>query len=401
MKKNNWEEAEIENLLKELPSIKDSRSKEEIYRLINRGRPVKKQKTWAYPALAGIAALLILALITPSLYNSMDSAQYENSASDMAMESADAGSAKNEITALPESGKENTEAKDSSFKDTANQENSNMLAAEAPNRTNVYKEDLQSYDVLTYGLVTPDAVTVPVSVLIEKKSNAEWLERYKSVSQVIPEQSWGFEDYYPLAGSLELIENNQLTYTVADKELNNDGGTGEQLLIDSLLTALQVTDNTTINLRTKEGKVPSFSHLGEVAEINKADNNKRGYYSYTLKNGETYLVPGETRFDTMADALKGMTASPNSLYEAVIPDHIQPVLTEEKSLLTIGFQENLLLKDSPEENDSLFIEGILLTAKEFGFEEVLFQNIENPDWKGFDFSNAISVPVSPNKKILN
>jgi hypothetical protein len=401
MKKNNWDETEIENLLREMPSLKDSRSREEVYQAVNRSQSVKRSKSWGYPALAGVAAVLILALITPSMFNSIKHPEYENSASDMAIEeSADSGTADQEIASLPESTEENDDAGSTGLGDAESNNESMMLKAESADLTNVYEEDLLQYDVITYGLATPDAFAVPVSVLVEKTETGNWLERFNEVSREIPEEVWGFQDYYPLPGSFSVDEESkELTYTVTDEEQLNLGSAGETLLYDSIVMFLESSAYEEVKLQKPDGSVPSFSHLGEVSEITKSRRSNKGYFKYTNENGEVFLVPGTVKQSSVSDALSDMKISPNGQYEPVITDDIQFLTTTENNLLTLTFEEEFTLQDTSDH--LLLIEGILMTAKEFGFEEVMFQNIENTSWNGFDFSQPVTVPISPNKKILN
>jgi hypothetical protein len=398
MKKNNWDETEIENLLREMPSMKDSRNREEIYAAINRSNAKKKRNTWGYPAIAGIAAVLILFLITPSLFDYSNQSQYENSAADMAAEDpGEAGSPQKEMASIQEA-EENAVVDDSSSNAESRQQ-SLMGKADPSDRSNVYQDDLLQYDIFTFGLVTPDASVVPVSVLSEKRDSAGWLERFEDVSEEIPEQSWGFDEYYPLPGKLELNKNNsELIYTVTKEEMTNPGSGGEDIFYDSIAFTLEGSGYEKMTLQKEDGTVPLFSHIGEISEIPKAGSSNKGYYKYSLPNGDTYLVPGEEEHKNISDALEGMKMSSNSLYEPLIPEKLNLEASSENNLLTISFGEMLKLN---EEIDPLFADALLLTAKEFGYEEVLFKNIEGTAWNGFDFSEPIPVPVSPNKKIMN
>ncbi|TYS18982.1 hypothetical protein FZC78_05680 [Rossellomorea vietnamensis] len=398
MKKNNWDETEIENLLREMPSMKDSRNRKEIYAAVDRSSVKKKPNTWGYPAIAGVAALLILFLITPSLFDYSNQSQYENSAADMAAEdSGEAGSPQKEMASIQET--EENPVLDDSSSNAESRQQSLMGKAETSERSNVYQDDLLQYDLITFGLVTPDASVVPVSVLSEKRESAGWLERFVDVSEEIPEQSWGFDEYYPLTGKLELNEDTgELVYTVTEEEMTNPGGGGEDIFYDSIAFTLEGSGYEKVNLQKEDGTVPLFSHMGEISEVPKAGPSNKGYYKYSLPNGDTYLVPGEGEHKNISDALEGMKMSPNSLYEPLIPEKLNLKASSDNNLLTISFGETLKLN---EEIDPLFAEALLLTAKEFGYEEVLFKNIEGTSWNGFDFSEPISVPVSPNRKTVN
>ncbi|MGM0846007.1 MAG: hypothetical protein ACQEUT_13610 [Bacillota bacterium] len=399
MRKNKWDETEIENLLSEMPSFKDNRSRKEIYEAVDRSNVRRKPNSWGYPAIAGIAALLILFLITPSLFNSSNQPLYENSAADMASDDAgEAGSPQEEMASMQET-EENAVLDDSSSNNAESTQQSLMEKVETTERTNVYEEDLLQYDLFTFGLVTPDAFVVPVSVLAEKKDSVDWPERYKDISEKMPEQSWGFDEYYPLGGTLEFNEDkNELTYTVTEKELTNPGSGGEDIFYDSIAVSLKGSGYEKVILQKEDGTVPLFSHMGEISEIPKAGSSNKGFYKYTLSNEESYLVNGDTDYKNIEEALQGMKISPNSLYEPLIPDNLQVSTVIENNQLTISFAEPLNLNG---EIDPLFIEALLMTASEFGYKEVMFSNIETSSWKGFDFSEPVSVPVSPNKKLLN
>jgi hypothetical protein len=400
MKKNEWDETEIEHLLRDMPSLKDNRSRDEIYQAVTRSKAVRKPKSWGYPALAGTAAVLILALIAPSLFNSLNHPEYENSASDMAVEeSADTGSVRQEIEALPER-EENLDAGSSSLKEPENKGDTIMMNRTASEKTNVYEEDLLQYDVFTFGLAAPDAFAVPVSVLVDKSAEGKWPEKFEEAAEDIPEEEWGFNEYHPLSGSLSVDnELNELVYTLTDEELERLSGGSEDLFYDSLIMTLQTSTFEKIRLKKPDGSAPSFSHLGEVSEINKSGPGNKGYYKYTLESGDAYLMPGEESYSSIKDALTAMKSPPGSFYEPVISNDIQFEIKTENNLITISFDEELTLDDTPE--GMLLIEGILMTAKDFKFEEVLFNNIENTSWKGFDFSQPVKVPIGPNKKILN
>ncbi|RIW27994.1 hypothetical protein D3H55_22325 [Bacillus salacetis] len=399
MKKNNLDETEIEHLLKEMPSFKDSRSRDEIYQAVKKAEGGKKSKTWGYPALAAIAAVLILALITPSIFNSFKQPGYENSASDMAVEeSAESGSAQKKFGDIQD---KSFDAGSAGVDEAENHtEQSSMLNAAAVEKINVYEEDLQQYDVFTFGLAAPDAFAVPVSVLVKKQESDDWLGKFEEVSGEIPETAWGFNEYLPLPGSfIKDEETNELVYTVSKEEQENLSSGSEDLLYDSISMSLETSVFEKIRLKTPEGSVPTFSHLGEISEIKKPVDSNNGYYKYTLENGEVYLVPGEETYETIEDALGAMKTSPGSFYEPVIAKDIEISLTAEGSNLTVSFNEGLTLEDTLESR--LLIEGILMSAKEFDFKAVLFDNIESPQMKDFDFSRPVPVPVGPNKKVLN
>lgn len=72
MKKRDFQRQHIENTLRDMPEIRDSRSKAEIYSLIKRkqSKEVRKKK-WLVPATAFTVACTVFLLLFPSLLNEM------------------------------------------------------------------------------------------------------------------------------------------------------------------------------------------------------------------------------------------------------------------------------------------------------------------------------------------
>ncbi|MCP3738686.1 hypothetical protein [Rossellomorea sp. BNER] len=400
-----WEDHEIEELLKKLPEIKDDRSPNEVYH--NMQKKMNKRftvKPWL-PVIATITAILILALITPSFLDQ----SYENSSSgDSAMDNSNEGQ---EIYSLDQSSEEKLEREDhsstqneSSNDATITKEEPNQKMQMLPvtvNKSSVYGEDLSQYDSFSYRLITSDATTVPVSVLVNKEKNGQgWLARFESISEEIPEKEWGFEETYPLEGEFS-INNETLEYTVPKQHQIDRSSTTENNFIKILQYSLIGSGFEEVVLKTHDGETPKFSHSGSIPEVGVEETMTRNaYYRYELSNNESYYVKGNQSYDTVEAALNAMKDVPNSIYKSILPSKIAFEVNRKGTTVNIAFKPQINLNELELKESMSLVEGILLTASEFGIKEVTFENIQPPKWENFNFTEPVDVPVSPNKKIL-
>lgn len=63
MRRSRWKESEIEDMLRELPKLKDDRTKAEVFARIH---DKKKKKHWI-PLFVGVASLFLMAVLASSL----------------------------------------------------------------------------------------------------------------------------------------------------------------------------------------------------------------------------------------------------------------------------------------------------------------------------------------------
>ena len=84
MKKSEWSDKQLEELLRQMPKIQDHRNPRDIYQNLS----IKKRKrpAWLVPGFATAAALLLIFLLVPKMLDgtesSFDSAKQEKSSSE-------------------------------------------------------------------------------------------------------------------------------------------------------------------------------------------------------------------------------------------------------------------------------------------------------------------------------
>ncbi|AOR98628.1 Sigma-X negative effector [Bacillus subtilis subsp. subtilis] len=180
-------------------------------------------------------------------------------------------------------------------------------------------------------------------------------------------------------------------------------------------TAFSVKDDTLLKKLLKESlkwspyeKVKFLSDQNETGvrigsygtftEISIPKQSKRAYYLYKNKQGN-FLIPSEKTFDTVKEAINEMESSSQEDTTPLIQAGTVQSVTKKQKHLYIRFSKDSEVEDSIA--GILMIEGLLLTAKEFGFTEVTFTETRTNKIGKYDVSDAIPVPAAPNPIFLN
>jgi Sporulation and spore germination len=413
LKKSDWNDREVEDLLKQLPKIHDARSRSMISSEVEKERKPFGRIQRYVPAFVAAAALFIVVLLAPALITQM-------SGKDSAMEGApstdsSAGDAK--VAEDPPSAESKSEVSRDSVSEEENQlqmaeesdkdnkETQSLTEEEKHERLSLFKEDIDGRDYYTFGLVSSDALTVPVSVLTAAQSEGnrtDWVERYENTSKNLPEDEWGFQDYLPIRGDFSLSENKEnVILTLEGNHPYNESSAMESSFYQSLIFSFEDRGVKEITLQTKEGNAPEFSHFGTLSSIPLNQTLHRPFYSYSPDGKGRYLVPGTMNEKNVKESIEAMKETPSDLYQSVIPRRLSVNVTETDDRVIITFNEEVDLNSMTEQSAKELIEGILLTAKSSGYQKVQFQNIRQETWNGFNFSEPLETPVAPNKKSLD
>ncbi|OIU71189.1 GerMN domain-containing protein [Rossellomorea aquimaris] len=414
MKKSGWNDREVEDLLKKLPKLNDDRSRSLIYSRVEKERKRLGGLQRYMPVLAAFAALFILVLLAPALMtkmsgedSAMEGAYSTDSSAGEAKVAEDPPSAeesKSEVTRDYETEEENQlQMAEESDKD--NKETQTLTELGKHERLSLFKEDIDGKDYYTFGLVSSDAMTVPVSVLAagEAEGNrADWVEKYENTSKKIPENDWGFQDYLPIKGEFSISENKEnVILTLEGNHPYNESSAMESSFYQSLVYSFEDRGMKEITLQTKEGNVPEFSHYGTLSSIPLNQTLHRPFYSYSPDGKGRYLVPGSMNEKNVKESIAAMKETPSDFYQSVIPRQLSVNVTETDDRVIVTFNEEVDLNSMTEQAAKELIEGILLTAKSSGYQKVQFQNIRQESWNGFTFTKPLETPVAPNKKSLD
>jgi cytoskeletal protein RodZ len=386
---------QVEELLKELPKLEDGRQPEEIYRNVAANLRKRRQRSWFMPALASAAAAALFFILSPGLGLQQEQTARQESSMDHAGTS--------------------TEMKDESATHTGDdsQMNASLSTDAEPAKeigissiqpTAVYKQDLETYEALTYAI--PDAnaqIAVPVTVLVEKAGKKNWFEQFEETMPKLTEEEWGLMDYYPL--------NAEISYDQASKTVNVDvaeghpygfGSAAETWFLKVLEDSLPHDKVQRVSFSTEGRKGIELGNTGEKFELPLPQPEGHAYLFYYRDEGEEsipYMVPANESFHTFSEALEAMAVNREELgLKASLPENfaIEGALVEENgSVLHLEFPPGPFF----EESFMYSLEAIMLTAKSFGYEALKIDNADG-EIGPFNLNESLELPVGANKKII-
>jgi hypothetical protein len=391
MKKSEWSDHELEQLLQQMPKIKDHRDPRDIYQSLSLKAKKRKAPAWIVPSVATLAAVLLLFILAPQVWqgNFQDSALKQES-----KEVLDNNSNKMEMAKIKP---------DDDTKNGISSGNQDISIMAAPAETAIYEEELDEQQVITYAIPDQNAqIFVPVSVIVPKE-NKTWVELYQSQAGKLTEEQWGLSDYFPLNATLSMVDEKTMNIDVPEDHVYGNGSANETLFISILEEMMSRNENIQkVTFSTNGNPGIMFGNNGERFEVNKPETKKKSYFIFRPNTQNSpFIVPGIEVFSDIAAALESMRVG-NDIYglEPSIPAEFVfdiNVSSQEQLVLTFTGKEQLL-------NESKYvycIEAILLTAKEFGYKSVKFENSPITQIGRFNMENEIKVPVAPNKVILH
>ena len=385
MKKSEWSDKQLEELLRQMPKIEDHRNPRDIYQNLS----IKKRKraAWLIPGLATAAALLLFFILIPRFLEgtqSFDSAKQEESSSQEKISLADDNSS---ILNKEDDGLSGAEPK--------------MMMTEM-NKTAIYDDEIENGKVLTYWIPDSQAqILVPVSIVVPTDDNKNWLTIFTESMGLLKEQEWGLTDYYPLNATLELDEtNNTVIVDVPSEHKYGQGSAGEKIFLDILQKT--IASNSQVNnikLNTNGQPGIEFGNYGEMDKLEVIPEGKHGYFFYTPDGLETtYLVPSTDTFQDINAAFEAMKTdrAEDGLAASIGASFQMKEFSIQDNKLIINMDENTLMENNLATLHSY--EAILLTAKEFGIEVVMVVNAPIKLLGPFDLSKEVKVPLAPNHR---
>jgi len=407
LRKREWNEDQLEQLLQQLPSVKDKRTADQIYQQIQyKQRAKKRTKTWIAPAIATVGALMIFAIMTPYLFNGFTSSS-EESNMDMATTSSEETS-KNEMAKAPESPKasEASEVEEKNINESTiieNQNESIALDIENMEEKTLLEEENITYvtnainpeRTVTVGLTDEMAQNV-IPVTLQGNNNEKKLER---ILEFIP------EDFFDELGPVSFeLKNSELSTKEDPSEVYIDYKVEEGITSSSAEVMFKETIQETfrwigvkkahLSTNGKEGIL--FGNSGLVTEIDIPQLRKKAYLIYQHdESTKKLLVPSPEPLKTMIEAVDLMkNGLPAYNLSPSIGNNIMITIRENDNQLNIEFDDKTKIENN--EQSIMMLESLLLTAKDFGYKTVKFNGISEERIGVMDVTNPIEVPYSPN-----
>ncbi|WP_413309092.1 hypothetical protein AA0X95_11860 [Bacillus sp. 1P10SD] len=396
MKKSEWSDRELEELLMQMPKIKDHRNPRDIYQTLSLKR--RKTKTWLLPGLATAAALFLFFILVPKL---MDGA---NSSSDK----------KAEMTSFNTEIKDAAQKKNSTFAldkgDSSSKENAisgtpkNEVMSTSTIKTAIYSDDVGNGKVLTYWIPDPQGqILIPVSTVIAKSDKESWLTLFNENMANLKEEEWGLTDFYPLNGTMSMNSDN--TTIQVDVPLNHQygqGSTNETSFINVINKDISSnSDIKKVKFSTNGEPGIELGNFGNKQELDINVAKKHGFFFYLPTGSDVpFLAPSTTTYSDINKALDAMKTDQTELgltgsLSPLLP--ISNVSITDKTLV-LSFKGNTNLQDN--QMTVFAFEALLLTAKDFGLEKVVVKDSPIMQLGPFDLTKENQVPVAPNLRLI-
>ncbi|MFT9600028.1 hypothetical protein [Mesobacillus sp.] len=412
MKKSQLSDKQLEEILGQMPKVKDHRDSRDIYQNIaHRVEKRTKMPTWVIPGAALAAVLFLAFILSPGLMG-------VNHSADKSLESNSASDAKSSMEM-------DTAVRDDSANESANQEKSTVMMdtadGEAEEKSkefaamdianpydgliSLYPEEVDSEtsEILTYAIPDEQAMRiVPVTVTKPKEEGKSRIESYTETMPKLKEEEWGLTEYYPMDASWNYDEATKtLSMDVKQDHPYRDGSTANIIFVDSMTQNFSGAGIEKMILTTEGKPGIELSNIGLMKElpITAETAPKRAYLFLTVEGMQNpYLVPTKEQHKSIVEAFEQMWKGDGYL-SASLPENFELAQTEqnEDNVLEITLGKNTTLDESFLPN----LEAILMTASEFDYTGVKFINANIDQLGPFNLNEVLPLPLAPNKKNIN
>lgn len=412
MKKSQLSDKQLEEILGQMPKIKDHRDPRDIYQNIAHRVEKRRMPAWVIPSAALAAVLFLAFILSPGLLDWNQSADKSinsksSSESNMAMD-MDTASKESATKKTADQAKQDIRIDTSTEDDDKGNEVTSKVAENPYAGLNaLYKEELvdQESEVLTYAIPDQNGqILVPITTTVPKVEGKPWIDSFTETMPKLKEEEWGLSEFYPVDATFKYNETSKtLNMDVKADHPYKDGSTSSTLLLDAMSQNLSGKGIDKLTFTTEQIPGMDLGNYGILKEgpITPAANEMRAYMFYQQDgNTQPFLVPTKEQFDTIRLAFEQMRGNIEELQlTASLPKDFSPAKIEpeeNQTVLKISLENKIALDNEFLPN----LEAILMTAKEFGYQSVKFENAGTEQIGPFKLNESIPVPVAPNKKII-
>jgi hypothetical protein len=300
---------------------------------------------------------------------------------------------------------------DIALDDAKESKNDGMAALSTEQPTFVVSDMIvDTENVITIGVSARDAMSnngafsFPISVVVPKTDEGSYINDLEKIRYEL--------DYDKLGLMIPLL-NDGAIITAAE---NEDGTKKAMIEVGSLYRgysstqALMFSDQVAETFRlhftsveyTNGGSSKNVEMAGEVRngpeKLQKLRN--KAYLKYKgSQDGPTFLVLSQKGYEDVKEALEAMKTVPDqdseSRIEASVPKTIEITrLQKEDDLVKIVLSSTSILENT--EETVFALEAMMMTAKEFGFKQVVFETSQNGTIGNVPLNEVVQVPLAPN-----
>ncbi|UOQ93617.1 hypothetical protein MUO14_00985 [Halobacillus shinanisalinarum] len=375
MKHNDEQNNRLEKMLHELPEIKDKKTKAEYDRQIpeENSQQRNSRPRWLMPGLASIMALLILAVVVPFSFYTMQDGALETPESTTENQTLTRGNheGSNSPEKLPAEGSQGDMAS------TSEQLNS-MLVEEITNEM----EPLAVADRNAQHIV-------PLMVMENGKG-----EEKKTVNA----DKLGLSESFLKDIDISINKDANKASVIFPNDFTVSGGSAMiTKIVDSIKWAVEPYNIDNISLQTEDGAPVSLGSYGEVTSLSSI---KEGSFIFKVlkpsSKDTSFFVPiSITKGLSISDALKELKKDEeNPEVNAPIPSEVKIQSSrEEGDKLVVELNDP---KHVEKQEMLTGVESILITARHFGYNQVIFENTSVGKLGPYELNGSIETPKGLN-----
>lgn len=403
MKKSEWNDEQLEQMLSQMPRVKDNRKPQEIYQNITLKMNKQKKKVWMVPTIASVAAALLLFILAPSFIDNMNSSSSDSA--EMAREKSSIAMENKEETSNDESFSTLQEADESKPDD----EVEIFSSEEQPIQNYAVNSVGENQVLLTYGVYL-GGVMFPtiVSIVVESDGQdvvEQWQKNIPQVNEFIRQNAgWGIdgipESYFTDFSEVETKDSAKAVRVDVNNTVHTESFSSAQRVeflqaINSFRYLLEDYQHVELFQNNQQGIMIGETGTTENNIDLEKDTKKAYLYFLNEESGKKLLALTYEDFKTVKQALEAMKNDKDQGDYKLYPTIISEIkdINEDGSNLEVHFSDDAVLENT--DNYILMLDAIMLTAKEFNFNKVTFYG--NIDQIGnVRFGEPTPVPLAPN-----
>ncbi|WP_100400706.1 hypothetical protein [Bacillus sp. FJAT-44742] len=405
MKKRDFQRQHIENTLRDMPEIRDSRSKAEIYSLIKKkqSKEVRKKK-WLMPATAFTVACTVFLLLFPSLLSEMFQSVSSDNQEAGLVRSGDSQVNPSIDERMPmEKGKsEHFFAEDFSA-ERADDESALTMGGEKYTPA-LQQQDLKNNETtITTPYMDPGAqFIIPLTFIVKDDQTEE--EAIIHLANDYAREELGLDPVF----SEDILWESTADKVMEAHFLKDAQGLSSlesQMLFTGMIESFRYNPVEKVLFYQNGHKGVSIGNYGLIEEFEVSESN-RGYYAYETETGYQLLVSGnsiqapvyneDNELLSFKETIKAMEEyEETGETDSVIPEGVSvEEVIEGNSEVTIKLSEESVL---PEEEDTMMmIDAFLLTANDFNYEAVRIEHNVSEYGKIYNLNEQLPAAIAPN-----
>jgi hypothetical protein len=403
LRKSRWKESEIEDMLRELPKLKDDRTKAEVFAGIH---DKKRKKHWM-PLFAGVTSLFLLVAFASSLIigKKGTTSQEETGSNGKFSISENKEMTEHERQGIKEDTSEDKQDNQEFLGKRVEIESNDKVSEIEPLKGEkektfvhaIYQDDLKNASFITMGI--PDDqmnFIVPISIKLKHNDESNTLNRLVNQMSDIDEEQYGLFDYFPL--DIKISQGKDMNTANIDFRKNSRLLDDDTLFLHSMEETLSYNNIEKITFSTGGKQGAMFAHAGFLKEADIPHQKKRTYLLYQRdESSPRFLVPSNLDYQDFEEALQAGKGKPDiEGMSPAIPDDLNwESIRSKGDLVIINLSDQAAIENSKESLQAL--EAILFIAKDFGFEKVKFENAPIEEVGQLNLTEDIVVPKAPNQ----